>query len=105
MLLVELLRVNSLMVHRGHIALILLTHLIQSADQVISLLGQVGKLLVQCNFMLSIFDLCIPQMIQLCVQVSESVGGLLVIQLQPFQVVGFSEEVSVHRLSLPLNLR
>ena len=72
MTLVLLLGLNSLMVHPALISLILLTHFIESPDQVIPLLSELSKLLIKLDFVLSVFDLSVSQVVELLIQISET---------------------------------
>ena len=62
-LLIHFLCVNSLYVHLRDIGLISLTHLIESADQVIPLLSQICELSIKIKLLLSILHFSVSQMI------------------------------------------
>ena len=63
MRLVVFLSVHSLTVHLRDVVLIPLAHFIESADEVVSLLGQIGELLVQRNLMFTVPNLSVTKVI------------------------------------------
>ena len=92
------------MVHLCDISFILFTHVVEAANQVIPLLGEISQLGIQAHLVLSILDLCVTEVVQLSIQVSQSLTCLLVIDLKAFQIICLPQEVGVDRLGFSLNL-
>ena len=46
--------------------------------------------------MLTILDLGVPQVVEFTVEVSETASSLLVVSLQPFQIISLPQKVGVH---------
>ena len=64
MLLVRMLSVNPLNVHLADIVLIFVTEFIHAPDQLISLIRQIGQLVIQSQLMLPVFYLIASQVLK-----------------------------------------
>ena len=96
--------VNPLTVHVLDIILIFITQLIHALDQVVALVCQISQLLIHGHFLGPVFDLLVPEAIQLIAQLPETVVGLVVLCFKALKVVGLPQQVGVYKFCLTLDL-
>mmetsp|Transcript_6909 Transcript_6909/g.8265 ORF Transcript_6909/g.8265 Transcript_6909/m.8265 type:complete len:227 (+) Transcript_6909:4054-4734(+) len=104
-LLVRMLGIDPFNVHLADISFILFAELVHPADQLIPLVGQITHLVIEGNLMLPVLYLVVAQVLQLTLQVANALARRLVVFLEPFQIVRLPQQIGVHAVSLPLNLR